>query len=270
MASLSPLTFTISGSGFTPGGSVTINAYNSSGTSVFSTSTAASTEGYLGITLQAVIFEPFMGGSPGTYSGYLQTTDATTGIVSNRISVSMTYIVPTGLPPAPFYMGEGLVMTSPPGSTYVVFGAPLNQPESTLNSTPWNALASEPAIYNPTTNFDFSALTPPCEANIMLYDIPYSTNQQSQATTVTVTWRNPAGAAVFTISVNVPAAPIPPGDTYGYWEWYYVWSNVGYDQGATIPFTITGIGNPLTASNPTGGGKAGHIRKAHGFAPEGF
>ena len=95
MTGFSPANFTVSGSGFTPGGSVAINVLNSSGSIVGTTNTTADSNGDINDTVGSSLLSAIGSNTAGTYYGSVEAVDSTTGIKSNVISVTLTVTMPT-------------------------------------------------------------------------------------------------------------------------------------------------------------------------------
>jgi len=94
MTGFSPANFTVSGSGFTPGGSVAINVLNSSGNIVGTTNTTADSNGDINDTVASSILA-IGPNTAGTYYGSVEAVDSTTGIKSNAVNVTLTVTMPT-------------------------------------------------------------------------------------------------------------------------------------------------------------------------------
>jgi hypothetical protein len=90
----SPSTFTVTGSGFTPNGSVTINILNSSGSVIsYYTATADSNgalNGSTGVSLPSSLIDGIGSASNGTYNGSVQAVDVSTSVDSNKVSITLT------------------------------------------------------------------------------------------------------------------------------------------------------------------------------------
>lgn len=91
MAVISPANFTVSGSGFTPSGALSIELLLSNGNEGIAWSTTASSTGTLSVSLSSTGIETLAPSltSPGTYTGVIWVYDSTTQAYSNQIGVSL-------------------------------------------------------------------------------------------------------------------------------------------------------------------------------------
>jgi hypothetical protein len=98
---ITPATFVITGSGFTPNGGVTVNVLNSSGAVVAAANYTADSNGALngsnGISVPSALIESIGQNANGTYNGSVDVIDGATGVLSNSKAVvlNVTVIVPT-------------------------------------------------------------------------------------------------------------------------------------------------------------------------------
>ena len=92
---ITPATFTITGSGFTPSGGVAIEVLNSSSSVVASTSTTADSNGDINATVQSSLILSIGQNKTGTYNGSIVLVDSSTGVSSNGLAISMSVIVVT-------------------------------------------------------------------------------------------------------------------------------------------------------------------------------
>mgnify|MGYP001626210895 FL=1 len=88
--SLTPSSFTVTGSGFTSNGSVTIETLNSSGSVVASASTTADSSGNISVTLPSSQISSIGQYTSGTYTGSVVAVDQFTGKSSSPVSITLT------------------------------------------------------------------------------------------------------------------------------------------------------------------------------------
>lgn len=97
MVGVSPANFTITGTGFFPSGSVTIEVMNSAGAVVASSSTTADTNGAINVSVPSSQVLSIGQNVNGTYNGKVQCIDVSTGQSSNAVAITLavTIVVPT-------------------------------------------------------------------------------------------------------------------------------------------------------------------------------
>ncbi|KKN41742.1 hypothetical protein LCGC14_0720310, partial [marine sediment metagenome] len=146
-------------------------------------------------------------------------------------------------------MGKGLREPCSPYREAYVFGAELGVPDANF----WNCAA---LMVEPTNLFDLSTITPNKEvvvALLLLRNLPAGKSYQ-----VNLIWyRDRDNKLLYNGGVRIPD---PTGWGHDYWEWYYVYSYIGYvdweinENGSyhvdlimdgvllqTLTFTVTGI-----------------------------
>jgi len=114
-------------------------------------------------------------------------------------------------------MGKGLREPCSPYRQAYVFGADLNVP----NASNWNCV---PEVVEPTTIFDLSSITPNHEVVVALssfYGI-----EAGYSPWIAHSWyRSRDSKKLYTYSFQIPN---PAAYGYDYWDWYYVYSYIGY------------------------------------------
>jgi flagellar hook assembly protein FlgD len=94
MTSLSPSSFTVTGSHFSSNGTVYIQILNSSGSVVATSSTTADSSGNINVTVpssQVLSIGP--SNTTGTYSGSVMAVDQMTGVSSNAVSITLSVTI---------------------------------------------------------------------------------------------------------------------------------------------------------------------------------
>jgi hypothetical protein len=209
---VSPSTFTVTGSGFTPGGSVAIDILNSGKSNVGTVYETADSSGNLngssGFSITSVDLEPITSPSAGTYYGYIQCYDQSSGIYSNQVQVAVTVQIvnpAVSVTPSPFNI------TSNTSLTYTGTGFSANSTISIyLNSNEVNnaKLGVQPQSdvngnWSLTITFPGSGVT----------DNAISMAEIGEAIKVTATdSSNNSATTTFTVTetITAPAAPSPP------------------------------------------------------------
>lgn len=89
MAGIAPASFTVTGSGFTPSGTVQVTVLNSSSSVVASSNTTADATGAINVSIPSSQILPIGLNNPGTYNGFVQCVDTSTNQASNAAGVSL-------------------------------------------------------------------------------------------------------------------------------------------------------------------------------------
>jgi len=96
MTSLSPSSFTVTGSNFTANGNVEIEVLNSSGSVVSNASTTADSSGNISVSLpSSLVLSIGTSNTTGTYSGRVVAVDEFTGVSSNAVSITLSVSIAT-------------------------------------------------------------------------------------------------------------------------------------------------------------------------------
>ena len=96
MTSLSPSSFTVTGSNFTANGSVSIEVLNSSGSVVATSSTTADSSGNISVSVpSSQVLSIGNSNTAGTYSGSVVAVDSFTGVSSNAVNITLSVTIPT-------------------------------------------------------------------------------------------------------------------------------------------------------------------------------
>jgi hypothetical protein len=235
---VAPSSFTVTGSGFTPGGTVAIQVLNSGGGVVAVSNASADSNGNLNVSVPSSQVLSVGINSAGIYPGSIVAVDTATGGATAPTPITLFI---NGTPNPPFYMGTGLIESASPYTSTQVFGASLNTP----NANNWTSMAK---ITGPTTTFDLTNIGPNHEVVVALYTV---TNQS--ATTVTFSWfRNRDNALLYTTTPSIPAGTWGYAYSYiGYDAWeliengeYYVMiNNNSTGENTTIRFAVAGLFN---------------------------
>jgi len=96
MTSLSPSSFTVTGSNFSSNGTVYIQVLNSSGSVVATSSTTADSSGNISVTVPSTqVLSIGTSNTTGTYTGSVVAVDEMTGKSSNAVSITLNVTIQT-------------------------------------------------------------------------------------------------------------------------------------------------------------------------------